>query len=256
MDLFVSNNLKEGDKMVLGNIHSYESMGTVDGPGIRFVIFLQGCPLRCKFCHNPDTWNVKEKKIEEKAQDVLKRIERYRNYFGKKGGVTITGGEPLIQSEFVLELFKLCKKAGIHTALDTSGYIFTDKVKEILEYTDLVLLDIKAIDKEVYKELTKVELENTIKFAEYLKEIKKPTWIRHVVVPGITDDDQMLERTAQYIATLDNVEMVEILPYHTLGTFKYKELGLKYPLDGVEDLSYERKQEIMELFKKYELPVH
>lgn len=242
--------------MVLGNIHSYESMGTVDGPGIRFVIFLQGCPLRCKFCHNPDTWNINEKKIEEKAEDVLKKIKRYKNFFGKKGGVTVTGGEPLIQSEFVLELFRLCKKEGIHTALDTSGYIFNEKVKEVLKYTDLVLLDIKAIDEKIYKDLTKVELDNTIKFAEYLKEIKKPVWIRHVVVPEITDDNELLERTAKYISTLNNVEMVEILPYHTLGVFKYKELGLKYPLENVEDLSSERKLEIMEIFKKYNLPVH
>ena len=242
--------------MVLGNIHSYESMGTVDGPGIRFVVFLQGCPLRCKFCHNPDTWNINEKKIEEKAEDVLKKIKRYKNFFGKKGGVTVTGGEPLIQSEFVLELFRLCKKEGIHTALDTSGYIFNEKVKEVLEYTDLVLLDIKAIDEKIYKDLTKVELDNTIKFAEYLKEIKKPVWIRHVVVPEITDDNELLERTAKYISTLNNVEMVEILPYHTLGVFKYKELGLKYPLENVEDLSSERKLEIMEIFKKYNLPVH
>ncbi|WP_300392194.1 pyruvate formate-lyase-activating protein [Fusobacterium sp.] len=242
--------------MVLGNIHSYESMGTVDGPGIRFVVFLQGCPLRCKFCHNPDTWNINEKKIEEKAEDVLKKIKRYKNFFGKKGGVTITGGEPLVQSDFVLELFKLCKKEGIHTVLDTSGYIFNEKVKEVLNYTDLVLLDIKAIDEKTYKDLTKVELENTIKFAEYLKSIKKPVWIRHVVIPGITDNDEMLKKMAEYISTLDNVEMVEILPYHTLGVFKYKELGLKYPLEKVEDLSYERKVEIMEMFKKYNLPVH
>lgn len=242
--------------MVLGNIHSYESMGTVDGPGIRFVVFLQGCPLRCKFCHNPDTWNINEKKIEEKAEDILKKIKRYRNFFGKKGGVTVTGGEPLIQSEFVLELFRLCKKEGIHTVLDTSGYIFNEKVKGVLEYTDLVLLDIKAIDEKIYKDLTKVELDNTIKFAEYLKEIKKPVWIRHVVVPEITDDNELLDRTAKYISTLNNVEMVEILPYHTLGVFKYKELGLKYPLENVEDLSSERKLEIMEIFKKYNLPVH
>lgn len=242
--------------MVMGNIHSYESMGTVDGPGLRYVVFLQGCPLRCKFCHNPDTWNMTEKKIQESAQDTLKKIKRYKTYFGKKGGVTVTGGEPLVQADFVLELFKLCKQEGIHTALDTSGYIFNEKVKEILKYTDLVLLDIKCIDKDIYRDLTKVELDNTLKFAEYLKEIGKATWIRHVVVPGITDNDELLEKTAQYISTLDNVEMVEILPYHTLGEFKYKELGMKYALEGVEDLPYERKLEIMEMFKKYNLPVH
>ena len=242
--------------MVLGNIHSYESMGTVDGPGLRFVVFLQGCPLRCKFCHNPDTWDIKEKKIEESPEETLKKIRRYKNYFGKKGGVTVTGGEPLVQSKYVLELFKLCRKEGIHTALDTSGYIFNDRVKEVLEYTDLVLLDIKGIDSDVYKDLTEVELENTLKFLEYLREIKKPVWIRHVVIPTITDDDEMLKRTAEYISKFDNVQMVEILPYHTLGAFKYKELGIEYPLEGVEELKYERKLEIMELFRKYNLPVH
>lgn len=242
--------------MILGNIHSYESMGTVDGPGIRFVVFLQGCPLRCKYCHNPDTWNIGEKKIQESAEETLKKIKRYKNYFGKKGGVTVTGGEPLIQSDYVLELFKLCKKEGIHTALDTSGYIFNEKIKEVLEYTDLVLLDIKALDKEIYKELTSVGIDNTLRFFEYLKEIKKPTWIRHVVVPTITDDNELLEKIAQYIAKFNNVEMVEILPYHTLGVFKYKELGIEYPLKNIEDLSYERKLEIMEIFKKYNLPIH
>ena len=242
--------------MVLGNIHSYESMGTVDGPGIRFVVFLQGCPLRCKYCHNPDTWNIGEKKIQESAEDTLKKIKRYKNYFGKKGGVTVTGGEPLVQSDYVLELFKLCKQEGIHTALDTSGYIFNGKVKEILEYTDLVLLDIKALDKEIYKDLTRVELDNTLKFLNYLQEIKKVVWIRHVVVPNITDDNKLLEETAKFLSKFDNIELVEILPYHTLGVFKYKELGIEYPLEGVEDLSYERKLEVMEIFKKYNLSVH
>lgn len=242
--------------MVLGNIHSYESMGTVDGPGIRFVVFLQGCPLRCKYCHNPDTWNIGEKKIQESAEDTLKKIKRYKNYFGKKGGVTVTGGEPLVQSDYILELFKLCKQEGIHTALDTSGYIFNEKVKEILKYTDLVLLDIKALDKEIYKDLTRVELDNTLKFLNYLQEIKKVVWIRHVVVPNITDDNKLLEETAKFLSKFDNIELVEILPYHTLGVFKYKELGIEYPLEGVEDLSYERKLEVMEIFKKYNLSVH
>lgn len=242
--------------MILGNIHSYESMGTVDGPGIRFVIFLQGCPLRCKFCHNPDTWDIKEKKIQESPEETLKKLKRYKNYFGKKGGVTVTGGEPLVQSEYVLELFKLCKQEGIHTALDTSGYIFNEKVKEVLKYTDLVLLDIKAIDKEIYRDLTRVELDNTLKFLNYLQEIKKSVWVRHVVVPTITDNDELLEETAKFISKFENVEMVEILPYHTLGVFKYQELGLEYPLKDIEDLGYERKVEIMEMFKKQGLEVH
>lgn len=241
---------------MIGNIHSYESFGTVDGPGIRFVVFLQGCPLRCKFCHNPDTWNATGAKIKESAEKTFEKIRKYKGYFGKKGGVTLTGGEPLVQSEFVLELFKLCKKDGIHTALDTSGYIFNDKVKEVLEYTDLVLLDIKAIDEKVYKELTGVELKNTLEFANYLKEINKKTWIRHVVVPKITDNDELLDRLANYISKFDNVEKVEILPYHKLGEFKYKELGMKYVLEGVEELSKERFKNAVSIFEKYKLKVN
>lgn len=241
---------------MIGHIHSYESFGTVDGPGIRFVVFLQGCPLRCKFCHNPDTWNMTGGKIKESVEKTFEKIKKYKSYFGKKGGVTLTGGEPLVQSEFVLELFKLCKKEGIHTALDTSGYIFNEKVKEILKYTDLVLLDIKAIDEKVYKELTGVELKNTLEFANYLKEIKKRTWIRHVVVPEITDKDELLESLAQYISKLDNVEKVEILPYHRLGEFKYKELGIKYILEGVEELSKDRFNNAISIFEKYKLKVN
>ena len=240
----------------IGNIHSYESFGTVDGPGIRFVLFLQGCPLRCKFCHNPDTWNMTEGKIKESAQETFEKIKKYKGYFGKKGGVTVTGGEPLLQSDFILELFKLCKEEGIHTAVDTSGYIFNEKVKEVLEYTDLVLLDIKAIDEKVYKELTGVELKNTLEFAEYLNKTGKKMWLRHVVVPGITDDDELLERLAQYAAKLDNIEKIEILPYHRLGEFKYKELGMKYALEGVEELSKERFDNAVSIFKKYNLKVN
>lgn len=238
------------DKKNIGNIHSYESFGTVDGPGIRFVIFLQGCPLRCKFCHNPDTWSTETEKIKESAQDVFKRIVKYKRYFGKKGGVTVSGGEPLLQADFILELFKLCKKEGIHTAIDTSGYIFNDKTKEVLEYTDLVLLDIKAIDEKVYKELTGTELKNTLNFAEYLNSINKKTWIRHVVVPKITDDDNLLKRLADYIATLNNIEKVEVLPYHRLGEFKYKKMGIKYALEGIEELSAERFENAKSILKK------
>lgn len=244
------------NKNIIGNIHSYESFGTVDGPGIRFVLFLQGCPLRCKFCHNPDTWNLTGGKIKESAKETFEKIKKYKGYFGKKGGVTVTGGEPLLQTEFILELFKLCKEEGIHTAIDTSGYIFNDKVKEVLEYTDLVLLDIKAIDEKVYKELTRVELKNTLEFAKYLKEIGKKVWIRHVVVPNITDDDELLDKLAQYVSTLDNVERVEILPYHRLGEFKYKELGMKYALEGVEELSKERTENAKAIFERYNLKVN
>ena len=240
----------------IGNIHSYESFGTVDGPGIRFVLFLQGCPLRCKFCHNPDTWNISDEKIRERAVETFEKVKKYKGYFGKKGGLTGTGGEPFLQADFILELFKLCKEDGINTVVDTSGYIFNEKVKEVLEYTDLVLLDIKAIDEKVYKELTGVELENTLKFAQYLKEKGKRVWIRHVIVPGITDNDELLNRLAEYVSNLDNVEKVELLPYHKLGEFKYKELGMKYVLEGVEELSKERLENAVSIFQKYNLKVN
>ena len=239
----------------IGNIHSYESFGTVDGPGIRFVLFLQGCPLRCKFCHNPDTWNISDEKIRERAVETFEKVKKYKGYFGKKG-LTVTGGEPFLQADFILELFKLCKEDGINTVVDTSGYIFNEKVKEVLEYTDLVLLDIKAIDEKVYKELTGVELENTLKFAQYLKEKGKRVWIRHVIVPGITDNDELLNRLAEYVSNLDNVEKVELLPYHKLGEFKYKELGMKYVLEGVEELSKERLENAVSIFQKYNLKVN
>lgn len=237
-------------KEIIGNIHSYESFGTVDGPGIRFVVFLQGCPLRCKYCHNPDTWSITDSKIQESPREVFEKVKRYKKYFGKKGGLTITGGEPLLQLDFVLELFKLCKEENIHTALDTSGYIFNNKVKKILEYTDLILLDIKSIDEEVYKSLTGVELTNTLEFAQYLNKINKKTWIRHVVVPKITDNDNLLTRLSDYISKLNNIENIEVLPYHKLGVFKYKELGLNYILDGIEELSKERLENAINILNR------
>lgn len=237
-------------KEIIGNIHSYESFGTVDGPGIRFVVFLQGCPLRCKYCHNPDTWSITDSKIQESPREVFEKVKRYKKYFGKKGGLTITGGEPLLQLDFVLELFKLCKEENIHTALDTSGYIFNNKVKKILEYTDLILLDIKSIDEEVYKSLTGVELTNSLEFAQYLNKINKKTWIRHVVVPEITDNDNLLTRLSDYISKLNNIENIEVLPYHKLGVFKYKELGLNYVLDGIEELSKERLENAINILNR------
>ena len=241
--------------MIKGRIHSHESFGTVDGPGIRYVIFMQGCPLRCRFCHNPDTWNPKDFKREETPEETFKEILKYKNFI-KKGGVTITGGEPLLQAEYVKEVFALCKKEGIHTALDTSGYIFNDTVKEALNYTDLVLLDIKCIDENIHKNLTSVELNPILKFLEYLKSINKKIWIRHVVVPGITDDDKLLEKTADFIKSIGEiVEKVEILPYHTLGKYKWKQLGLKYSLENTPPLSPERAEKIRKMFREKGLKV-
>ncbi|MGL5964905.1 MAG: pyruvate formate-lyase-activating protein [Fusobacteriaceae bacterium] len=238
-----------------GRIHSKESFGTVDGPGIRYVLFLQGCPLRCKFCHNPDTWEFGSGKFQETPEDTVKEILKYKNFFRNGGGLTITGGDPLMQPEYIREVYKLCKENGIHTALDTSGCLFNEKAKEVLEYVDLVLLDIKSIDADVYRDLAKFEQKPTLEFAQYLKEKNIKTWIRHVIVPGITDNDENLSRLADYIKTMPNVELVELLPYHTLGEFKYDEMGLEYPLKGVDALSKERLENAREIFKSKGLKI-
>ncbi|MGN1373076.1 MAG: pyruvate formate-lyase-activating protein [Candidatus Coproplasma sp.] len=226
-----------------GRIHSFESFGTVDGPGIRFVVFMQGCPMRCKYCHNPDTWAVSGG-TEYTAEQVAKNALRYKNYFANGGGVTVSGGEPLLQTEFVKELFSLLKANGVHTALDTSGAVFSEANKDgidgLLSYTDLVLLDIKHIDPEEHKRLTERDNKNILAFARHLSDIGKPMWIRHVLVPGITDNDEYLYSLSDFIGSLKTVEKVEILPYHTMGVVKYEKLGLSYPLEGVQPPTAER----------------
>ncbi len=218
-----------------GRIHSFESFGTVDGPGIRYVVFLQGCPLRCQYCHNPDTWGAGG--TEYAAEQVVNQALRYKNYFGEKGGVTVTGGEPLLQIDFVIELFTLLKARGVHTCVDTSGITFkadnpavVEKHKKLLELTDLFLLDIKHIDGEKCKRLTGQSNENTLAFAKFLSDNGKPTWIRQVLVPDITDGEEDLKKTRAFIDSLRSVERVEVLPYHTMGTVKYEKLGIAYPL--------------------------
>lgn len=225
---------------IKGKLHSYESCGTVDGPGLRYIIFTQGCPLRCQFCHNPDTWKMADATYEESAEYVVKEIQRYKAFFKNGGGMTMTGGEPLMQPKFAKEVFRLCQEDGIHTALDTSGIYLNDEIKDVLKSVDLVLLDLKCMDAEIHQELTKVPLEPVLKFAEYLKEIGKPVWVRHVLVPGITDRDDLLEKLADFVATLPNVERIEILPYHNLGEYKWEELGMEYELKDVEPPSVER----------------
>jgi len=221
-----------------GYIHSFESFGTVDGPGIRFVVFMQGCPMRCLYCHNPDTWE-KERGREITAEEVVKNILKYRSYI-KSGGVTVSGGEPLLQIEFVTGLFKLLKSEGIHTALDTSGITFVKgdggSVKrhaELLKYTDLVLLDIKHIDEAEHKKLTGHSNKNALDFAKYLSDNGKNIWIRHVLVDGITDNDEYLYKLKEFLNGLKTVKKVEVLPYHTMGVVKYGKLGIEYPLKGV-----------------------
>ena len=228
-----------------GYIHSTESFGSVDGPGVRFVIFTSGCPMRCQFCHNPDTWNMKTGTLTS-TDDLIKKALRYRSYWGDEGGITVSGGEPLLQIDFLTELFKKAKENGIHTTLDTSGNPFTreepffSKFNELMQYTDLILLDIKHIDEKEHIRLTGHTNKNILDLATYLSDIKKPVWIRHVLVPKRSDKDEYLDRLHEFILTLHNVERVEVLPYHTLGAYKWKELGMEYPLEGIDSPTAER----------------
>jgi len=223
-----------------GRIHSFESFGTVDGPGIRFVVFMQGCPLKCKYCHNRDTWNV-DKGMLVNVDEVVKKVLREKTFIdSSNGGVTVSGGEPLLQAPFLTELFKKLKELNIHTCIDTAGSLpVSQEIKELLKYTDLVLLDIKHIDDEKAKDLTSMSNKNNLDFAKYLNNIGKPMWIRQVLVPGYTDDKYDLQRLKAFIDTLTNVEKVELLPYHELGKYKWEELGVKYPLEGIKSPSEE-----------------
>ena len=238
--------------MVKGRIHSIETFGSVDGPGIRFIVFLKGCNLRCKYCHNVDTWNPESDDLRT-ADEVLDFAERYRSYWGEDGGITVSGGEPLLQIDFLLELFKKAKERGINTCIDTAAQPFTkeepffSKFKELMEYTDLLLVDIKHIDREEHIKLTGLPNDNIKECFEYLDEIKKPIWIRHVLVPGITDDDNYLRETRKFIEKLSNVQKVEVLPYHSMGQMKFKELGIPYQLEGVESPSQERVDNAREI---------
>ena len=230
---------------MIGRIHSFESFGTVDGPGIRFIVFLQGCPLRCLYCHNPDTWTAGG--TEYTADEVVTKALKYKNYYGEKGGVTVSGGEPLTQIDFVIELFTLLKAKGVHTCVDTSGITFrkddevcVEKFRKLLAVTDLFLLDIKHIDDEACKTLTGKSNQHTLDFARFLSDNGKAMWIRQVIVPGHTDGEESLQRTRAFIDTLATVEKVEVLPYHTMGEVKYQKLGIDYPLKGVEAPAKER----------------
>lgn len=219
-----------------GYIHSFESFGTVDGPGIRFVIFMKGCPLRCAYCHNPDTWTFEGAK-EYEPEEILKQVSRYKKYYGDTGGVTISGGEPLVQIDFVIELAKLLKENNINVCIDTSGILFSEdneKYLELIKYVDLFLLDIKHINNEEHVKLTGKENINVLKFAKFLDSNNKDVWIRHVLVPNITSNDTYLNELNEFIKTLHNVKKIEVLPYHTLGINKYEKLGIPYKLEGVE----------------------
>lgn len=230
---------------MIGHIHSTESFGAADGPGVRFIVFMQGCHMRCRYCHNPDTWKMGGGD-EVTADEILKRALRFKPYWGKDGGITISGGEPLLQIDFVIELFKKAKELGINTCIDTAGNPFTkedpffSKFEELMKYTDLLLLDLKEINPARHKDLTGFDNSNIIEMAKYLSEINKPVWIRHVLVPEHSDFDEDLDALGDFIDTLSNVDRVEILPYHTLGKFKWENLGIPYSLESISPPSAER----------------
>ena len=226
---------------ILGNIHSIESCGTVDGPGVRFVIFTQGCPMRCLYCHNPDTWEgVNANTTQFTPQQLLTQYDSVKEFC--KGGITVTGGEPLVQIDFVTELFKEAQEKGIHTALDTSGILFSgksEKIDKLLKYTSLVMLDIKHIDDEEHKKLTGHSNKNILEFAKYLSENNIPMWVRHVVVPTINNKEEYLVRLGEFLATLHNVKALDVIPYHNMAIPKYEALGINYPLKDVPPLTKE-----------------
>lgn len=231
-----------------GYIHSTESFGSVDGPGIRFLIFLQGCHMRCRYCHNPDTWKMGDAEcgIPVTVNELLDKAERYRSYWGADGGITVSGGEALLQIDFLIDLFEEAHRRNINTCLDTSAQpfsreeLFFTKFQRLMQVTDTVLLDIKHIDDERHHWLTGHHNTAILDCARYLSDIRKPVWIRHVLVPGVTDDDEHLKRLRQFIDTLQNVQRVEVLPYHTLGVFKWQKLGIPYTLTEVSAPSAEQ----------------
>lgn len=238
-----------------GIIHSTETFGTVDGPGIRYIVFMQGCPLKCKYCHNRDTWNIKLGK-ECTIEELINDMKRYQNYYKfSGGGLTISGGEPTLQAEFVTELLKTVKSEGFHTCLDTSGFVDIEKIIPMLEYTDLVLLDIKHIDEKKCIELTGQSNKKALLLAQYLSDKNIPTWIRQVLVPGITDDEDDLNKLGMFLSQLKNVELVEVLPYHTMGIHKWENMGVEYELKGIPDATWKETDRAVKILKKYGLRV-
>lgn len=235
-----------------GYIHSLESFGTVDGPGVRYVVFFQGCPMRCLYCHNPDSW-APCGGVQMEDSEILDKMLRNLPFY-ETGGITATGGEPLLQLDFLIELFSLAKKNGIHTALDTSGILFNknqlDKYDRLMSVCDLVLLDIKHMDEKEHIRLTGNSNKRVFEFMDYLKEKKKPVWVRHVIVPGITYLEKPLLSLGAYIKNFDNVEKIEVLPYHTMGVVKYESLEDEYPLKDVAPLTKEDAQKALDIINR------
>ncbi|WNZ98290.1 pyruvate formate-lyase-activating protein [Streptococcus iniae] len=248
--------LEQDYGQVTGMIHSTESFGSVDGPGVRFIIFMQGCKMRRQYCHNPDTWQMETNNSKERTvSDVLKEALQYRHFWGKSGGITVSGGEAMLQIDFITALFIEAKKLGVHTTLDTCGFTYRpteayhEQLEKLLAVTDLVLLDLKEIDAEQHKIVTKQSNKNILLFAQYLSDKGIPVWIRHVLVPGLTDIDEHLERLGDFVSGLKNVDKFEILPYHTMGEFKWRELGIPYPLEGVKPPTQQRVQNAKTIMK-------
>lgn len=245
-----------GTAMLKGAIHSTESFGSADGPGVRFIIFFKGCAMRCRFCHNPDTWDMSTECMKT-ADELLDQAERYRSYWGSEGGITVSGGEPLLQIDFLIELLKKAKLRGIHTAIDTAGQPFTrqepffSKFEELMKYTDLLLVDLKHINPKEHIKLTGQPNENILDMMHYLSDINKPVWIRHVLVPSITDVDDYLYQSRRFIETLNNVEKVDVLPYHALGIYKWQKLGIPYSLMDTQAPTRERTQNAINILNGF-----
>jgi len=250
-----SSEVAGGQTVSQGWVHSTETFGTVDGPGIRYVLFMSGCPLRCQYCHNPDTWRRQDGKLTT-VDEILTDIAAYRGFLRANGGVTLSGGEPLVQAKFSKAILQGCKAMGLHTALDTSGYLGGQADEELLANVDLVLLDIKAVSGRTHRTLTGVDMNPTIKFAEQLAALDKSVWLRYVLVPGLTDRLDDIESLATFAATLGNVERVDVLPFHKLGEHKWRARGLDYQLEGVEPPSPDLLAEVHGIFHAAGLLVH